>query len=1055
VKRSGADDKADSAAPIFTHPGVRSIMGSTGKDGTAIGHVEKKEASMRPIRPRQVAVLLGLLSLVVVLSGCPNDQEPGNPLFNGTFRGTVTTTQHGQQSDDILTATLALHSPLDGTFVTESGQEGTLSGEAFGDDATFTSTADGDCPASSAGHLALLDENTIQYDASGTDCDGPFTQTGTLIRVTNRAPEPTAPPIAIATNMAGTSQIAPNDPDAGQTHTFAITTPPAHGMAGVDPTGVVTYTPDQDFQGQDSLEVTVTDDGTPPLSGTVVIDITVTKGNAPPVANAGTPQTVQAGATVHLDGSGSSDSDGDPLTYHWSLTATPPSSTATLSDAHAVAPSFVADKVGTYTAQLVVNDGTVDSAPATVDITATTDTTPPNVQFVNPTDGATVNTTTPTFTITFDDSGSGVDLTSYQTFVNGVDVTASTTVTATGATYTQAAPLPAGDNQATATIADLAGNVRSVTIRFTVEVFRAIADCAPTSGNVPLQVRLRSRGEFTGGSIVRYRWDYQGDGTFDTNDPVARDFTFTFAQQGTFMPLLEVTNNFGETATDTCTIEAQGNKPTATANASPSNGPIPLAVDLTCTGSDPDGSIALYEWDFDGDGTFDFSSPTSGNTNHTYTGEGTLVAVCRVTDNDGLTGEARTTTTIIRPAPPGSPSVEATASPASGDGPLQVSFDGSVTGGGTIVLWEWDFDGDGTFDFSSDTSPATMFTYDNAGIFAAALRATDDTGLTGTDTVEVVVNINASLSIPDDTFEPRAGETATINTTLSAGVPVRILLKNQSGTVIRTLVDAFRAAGSYMDEWDGRDDADQPLPQGPYFAVLEYDFGGEVRSIDLTNTTGGVRYNPSRNTLPRTFSPFEDDLLTVNFTVPSSRGASEIQAFIGLFNTDTRLITLLDRLPLGVGPHTIYWDGIDANGNFAVPPPGDQFLFGIFGFTLPDNAIFLQAAPVLSNVMVDPNFFDPSTPDFVTPAAPMATITYDLDVQADVELTVTNLHNGLVLRRIRQFNVAAGTSLMISWDGRASDGRYVDVGDYRLTLQATDATGSSSLTRFALVRVFY
>ena len=33
-----------------------------------------------------------------------------------------------------------------------------------------------------------------------------------------------------------------------------------------------------------------------------------------------------------------------------------------------------------------------------------------------------------------------------------------------------------------AQIADLAGNVRSMAIRFTVVVFRAIADCGPTSG---------------------------------------------------------------------------------------------------------------------------------------------------------------------------------------------------------------------------------------------------------------------------------------------------------------------------------------------------------------------------------------------------------------------------------------------------------------------------------------------------------------------------------------------------------------------------------------------
>lgn len=67
-----------------------------------------------------------------------------------------------------------------------------------------------------------------------------------------------------------------------------------------------------------------------------------------------------------LDGSGSSDVDGDPLTFQWSLTTVPAGSAATLSDPTAVMPTFVADLPGMYVAQLIVNDGTEDSLPDTV-----------------------------------------------------------------------------------------------------------------------------------------------------------------------------------------------------------------------------------------------------------------------------------------------------------------------------------------------------------------------------------------------------------------------------------------------------------------------------------------------------------------------------------------------------------------------------------------------------------------------------------------------------------------------------------------------------------------
>src|SRR5579864_5405775 len=96
--------------------------------------------------------------------------------------------------------------------------------------------------------------------------------------------------------------------------------------------------------------------------------VTISTKNSPPVANAGPDQTITTGATVQLDGSRSTDVDGDALTYSWSLVSVPAGSTAMLSNRTIVNPTFVADKKGTYTAQLVVNDGTFDSTPSQVSI---------------------------------------------------------------------------------------------------------------------------------------------------------------------------------------------------------------------------------------------------------------------------------------------------------------------------------------------------------------------------------------------------------------------------------------------------------------------------------------------------------------------------------------------------------------------------------------------------------------------------------------------------------------------------------------------------------------
>ena len=70
-----------------------------------------------------------------------------------------------------------------------------------------------------------------------------------------------------------------------------------------------------------------------------------------------------------LDGTGSVDVDEDALTYAWSLTSVPDGSSAELSDPIAVRPSFVADRAGTYVAQLIVRDGALESVADTVTFT--------------------------------------------------------------------------------------------------------------------------------------------------------------------------------------------------------------------------------------------------------------------------------------------------------------------------------------------------------------------------------------------------------------------------------------------------------------------------------------------------------------------------------------------------------------------------------------------------------------------------------------------------------------------------------------------------------------
>lgn len=150
------------------------------------------------------------------------------------------------------------------------------------------------------------------------------------------------------------------------TYAWSIVSRPTGSTAAiVDPAQVLAmFTPD--LPGQYVIELVV-DDGaisSPPDA----LVISTTSVNRAPVANAGPDQTVRVGEAALLDGSISSDVDGDPLTFSWSLNSRPPASSAALQDVATANPSLLIDRPGVYVAQLIVNDGAADSDPDTVSI---------------------------------------------------------------------------------------------------------------------------------------------------------------------------------------------------------------------------------------------------------------------------------------------------------------------------------------------------------------------------------------------------------------------------------------------------------------------------------------------------------------------------------------------------------------------------------------------------------------------------------------------------------------------------------------------------------------
>lgn len=579
---------------------------------------------------------------------------------------------------------------------------------------------------------------------------------------------------------------------------------------------------------------------------------------------------------------------------------------------------------------------------------------------------------------------------------------------------------------------------------------RAVFIANPSTGPAPLDVTF-SPDPLTDAAVTRYEWDFNGDARIDVTDTVGRNQKYRYAAPGTYSASLKVTDSQGRTDTRTLPIIVSNAPPVVSASANPTNGQVPLLVNFFVTASDNEG-VAKYEWDFDGDGTFDSILTGSGNIARNYDVAGTFSPRLRVTDSLGAMTTIAVPAMTIRAAPPGSPSVSMNVSPATGLTPLTANFSATASDpqGKPITSYEWDFDGDGTFDRTSTTT-SQSYVYNTAGIFYPQVRITTQDGRSAIDVKTVVVNSAINLSVSTDTVDTNSGQSTNVNTTLGGSRTLSIVIEKRGGGVVRTLLPkTTRVVGSYTDTWDGKSDGGTPVAEGIYYAVVLYDENGVTKRLDLSTTTGGAEFNPSRTAIPSSFSPFDGQPLKIDFTLTR---AAEVTAFMGSFNVNTRYITFYTRQPFGKGTYRIEWNGDSSEGQLIQLAPGDSFLFGIFGYTLPNNGIFVRNGVMLTALRASPSIFNPTGLD-QTGQANLSTIEFQLSQPATVEVVVQDTDSGTVIRRFQAPNLKAGPAVAF-WDGKASDGRYAAPGEYRIGVTAIQANGFKSLSSYTLQRVYY
>lgn len=255
----------------------------------------------------------------------------------------------------------------------------------------------------------------------------------------------------------------------------------------------------------------------------------------------------------------------------------------------------------------------------------------------------------------------------------------------------------------------------------------AIADASPSSGGVPLVVSFEGENSSDNSDISSYKWDFK-DGNFSEE----ANPTHTFAQVGVYEVELVVKDEQGLDTTDivTITITEDGNKaPTAIVSATPTTGEAPLEVTFKGSDSSDDNSISSYAWDFK-----DGSKSNVADFKYTYNSPGTYVAELTVTDENGLT-DSKTVTIIVTESQNESPIAVVSATPTSGNAPLEVSFTGSdSTDDNGISSYAWDFK-----DGSKTNVADFTYTYSTPGVYEAELTVKDEQGLENKKTITITI----------------------------------------------------------------------------------------------------------------------------------------------------------------------------------------------------------------------------------------------------------------------------------------------------------------------------
>lgn len=575
--------------------------------------------------------------------------------------------------------------------------------------------------------------------------------------------------------------------------------------------------------------------------------------NQTPSANAGPDQNITTTTIATLNGSASSDPDGDTISYSWTLTAIPNGSAASLSSPTSVSPTFTPDLDGSYVAQLIVNDGNVDSTADTVTINAATPNSEPTADAGSDQNISTTSLVTLNGGASSDPDGDALSYSWSLTIVPKGSNASLANPTNVAPTFT--ADL---DGAYTAQLIVNDGNVDS--IADTVTITATTANSAPVANAGPDQniatttlVTLNgSASSDSDGDTISYSWLLTTAPTGSNaslSNQTSVSPTFTADVDGSYVVQLTVNDGIVDSATDAVTIVATTANSAPTANAGPDQNISTTAIVTLSAGasSDPDGDTLSYSWSLttvpNGSNT---SLANATSISPTFTADTDGLYIAQLIVNDGLIDSTADTVAI-------------TASTANSIPIANAGADQNVLVGNTVFLdasGSTDADNDGllyTWSFVS-TPTGSNVSFDDA--LAENPSFTPD--LNGSYVINLIANDGIEDSVPD-------------SVTIEAVTPsVKLLRKSSFGSTFNEVAFPYSSSGTVVANVNGIP-APTTYSLGTFKLVAE---GQNFTLINVTATDSSAQVVPFFTVLSEGYDLVDSTEVEFELVSPLTRGAT-------------------------------------------------------------------------------------------------------------------------------------------------------------------------------------